>query len=381
MRILELTNYTAGGCGVWHRVKQEAQALAEQGHDVLVCSSNRIKGLPGLADSVDHLGKVEIRRFPAWKLGGESYVTFNTWYIGTNPVLKQILSYKPDVIIVHGYRHTLTHIALLAKEKLACKVYLVTHAPFGRDRTRGVVARFYVNQIYDRFIGPRKLKQFTKILTIAQWEEPHLARLGVTKEQIVYLPNGIHPDCLVGTKPGTGKEALLYMGRIAPIKQLETVIQALALLEERLPVTFVGPAEQSYLNYLRALVQEKNIERWVTFIDTRYTLREEIAWLDKNMYFVLPSKSEGMPQVLLEALARGRVVLASDIQGNAELITHGKNGLLYTTGDALALAGLLTSLYTMSAYKKEQLGKEGIHTAKQFLWPVLLERLERVIRA
>ena len=64
MRILELTTYTAGGCGVWHRVKQEAQALAEHGHDILICSSNHIKGLPGKAESVDHLGNVEIRRFP-----------------------------------------------------------------------------------------------------------------------------------------------------------------------------------------------------------------------------------------------------------------------------------------------------------------------------
>lgn len=371
MRILELTNYSAGGCGVWHRVKQEARALAERGHEVLVCSSNRIKGMPGVADSVDHLGKVDIRRFPAWKLGGESYMLWNPE--------KAVSLFKPDVIIAHGYRHPHTHRALRLGKQNSARVYLVTHAPFGRDGTRGVFARFYVNQIYDRFIGPHKLKQFTKILTITKWEEPSLTQLGVHKEQITYVPNGIHPECLVGTKPGTGKEAVLYMGRIAPIKQLETVIQALALLEERLPVTFVGPAEQTYLAYLRTLVREKGLERWITFIDTRYTLREEIAWLDKNQYFVLPSKSEGMPQVLIEALARGRMVLASDNQGNAELIKHGKNGLLYTNGDPLALAGLLTSLQTMSSYKKEHLGKEGVHTAKQFLWPVVLDRLERAI--
>ncbi|MEK6824229.1 MAG: hypothetical protein AABY02_00065, partial [Nanoarchaeota archaeon] len=65
MRILELTNYTAGVCGVGARVKQEAALLAQKGHEVQIFSSCFTKGSSDTASREDTIGGVRITRFPA----------------------------------------------------------------------------------------------------------------------------------------------------------------------------------------------------------------------------------------------------------------------------------------------------------------------------
>src|SRR3989344_4426789 len=132
MRILELTTYSAGGCGVFARVKEEAIRLAERGHEVVIFSSNFTKGSTDIAIYKEKLGKVLIRRFPAKKLGGESYMKWE--------FEEEALRFNPDIIIAHSYRHKHTTKIINLKEKLHCKIFLVTHAPFGSS-TRTLPAR------------------------------------------------------------------------------------------------------------------------------------------------------------------------------------------------------------------------------------------------
>jgi len=185
MRILELTNYSAGICGVFARAKQEAELLSKN-HEVAIFSSNHTKGSNKLASPEETLGKVKIKRFKTKKLGGESFMH---WF--SKEAQKEALKFKPDLIIVHSYRHPHTTKALKLKNKLNCKVFLVTHAPFIEDdSTRTIKEKLFVN-FYDKFIAPRKINKFNKILAITKWEIPHLLKLGVSKENIIYSPNGI----------------------------------------------------------------------------------------------------------------------------------------------------------------------------------------------
>ena len=156
MRILELTNYTAGGCGVGARVKQEAVLLAQKGHEVRIFSSCLTKGSSDIAPREDKVGGVKIMRFPARKLGGESYLSWN--------FEKEARAFKPEVMIVHSYRHTHTTRALTLGEKIGVPVILVTHAPFLSDNSsRSLLSKWSV-QFYDKFIGPTTLNRFFKIL-------------------------------------------------------------------------------------------------------------------------------------------------------------------------------------------------------------------------
>ncbi len=121
MKILELATYSAGICGVGNRVKEESKRLIKLGHEVRFFSTNIEKGTNKIAPEKELMEGVLIQRFPAKKLGGESYTSWN--------FEDAAIAYKPDVIIAHAYRHTHTTRALSVGKKIGAKVFLVTHAP------------------------------------------------------------------------------------------------------------------------------------------------------------------------------------------------------------------------------------------------------------
>lgn len=179
MRILELTHFSKGICGVFTRVKEESKRLSKK-HEVVIFSSNLTKGSNEIAEENDEVNGVKIKRFPAKKLGGESFMFWD--------FEKSALKFKPDVIICHSYRHPHTVKALKIKKKLNCKVFLVTHAPF--DRERGFLQNLIV-KLYDYIIGRRSLNKFDKVIAITKWEMGFLKKLKVNGKNIVYIPNGI----------------------------------------------------------------------------------------------------------------------------------------------------------------------------------------------
>ena len=367
MKVLELTNYSAGGCGVWARAKQESLLLSERGHEVKVFSSNFTKGSNDLASSTDRIGNVTITRFPAIKLGGESFIKWD--------FEKEALAFKPDIIIAHAYRHMHTHKAIKIAKKINARVFLVTHAPFDRAESRNFISNVAV-RLYDSLIGPRILKKFNRIIAITHWEMPYLEELQVPKNKIVYIPNGISEDFLIPAKKYK-INSILFMGRIAPIKNLETVIKALPSIDnQNILFRIIGPAETPYLQELKREVEKLGLSKRVITTDKIYNKLEEIKELDEYKYFILPSITEGMPQVLIEALSRGKIVIASNNKGNADIIKEGKNGFLFKTSDFKALAELITCLDSLPSQKWSKISENARITASKFNWAHLIKKIE-----
>ncbi len=330
MKILELTNYSAGVCGVWTRVLEEARILSKE-NEVMIFSSSFIKGSSLLAKKEETLNSIKIKRFKAFKLGGESFMYWN--------YEKEALKFKPDLIIAHVYRHFHTSKALKIGKKLGAKVFLVTHAPFVEDNTtRSFFASLFV-QLYDFIIGPFLLNKFDKVITITSWEVPYLLRLGLDKNKISYLPNRI-PD-LFFKQPLSRKEGntILFLGRVSLIKNLETLLKAMSLIEDKnIKLEIVGPAEEEYLSQLKGLINELGLQERILFLSPIFDIKEKIKKIDSAKIFILPSLREGMPQSLIEAMAREKVVISSDNPGSKELVKDQINGYLFQIGNEKELA-------------------------------------------
>lgn len=88
------------------------------------------------------------------------------------------------------------------------------------------------------------------------------------------------------------------------------------------------------------------------------------SWLHSMDVFVLPSRSEALSNSLMEAMACGCAVVASDTGGNPELVTHNVNGLLFPRGDGIALASTLDSLAKDPALRA-RLGQKAAATIQQ----------------
>ena len=93
--------------------------------------------------------------------------------------------------------------------------------------------------------------------------------------------------------------------------------------------------------------------------------------------FVLPSEREGMPLVLLEALAMGLPIVATDVPGNRELVSSGQNGLLVPLGDAAALRQALLSI-TTDPERYRRMSETSRRLADRYSWWAVSAEFEQI---
>lgn len=151
-----------------------------------------------------------------------------------------------------------------------------------------------------------------------------------------------------------GKKIVGYIGRLETGKDLATLLRAIARARDTsLHAALVGEGDQQ--EALQALAVELGIEDQVTF----YGYREDrLSFLKGFDVFVLPSRSEGIPRCLMESMAAGIPIVASDIPGCRNLIDGKTTGLLFDVAD---VAGLRQQIAKMldSAESREGFAKEA----------------------
>jgi len=166
-----------------------------------------------------------------------------------------------------------------------------------------------------------------------------------------------------------GPVRLVSVGRLAAPKDFATLIEAVAALPRGsvcLDVLGNGPQREE----LEALVSAHGLDEWIAFRGTVADVAPELARAD---VFVLSSRSEGMPMSVLEAMAAGLPVVASDVGGIRELV-DAETGILVPPADATALAEALARL-VVDAEERRRLGASGRRRAAgRFALPEWQER-------
>jgi glycosyltransferase involved in cell wall biosynthesis len=165
----------------------------------------------------------------------------------------------------------------------------------------------------------------------------------------VVVPNGVdtekfHPRVAapVWYRPPGVKVVIGFGARLAPQKRPEDVIRAAALLAPAYPeAAFVIAGEGSRRAEYEVLVRSLGVEHAVRFVGYVPDMRSFYASVD---IVVLPSRSEGCPNVVLESMATRRALVVSDSAGSREVVSDGVNGLMFPVGDVPALAAALRRL-------------------------------------
>ena len=98
---------------------------------------------------------------------------------------------------------------------------------------------------------------------------------------------------------------------------------------------------------LEAQAKALGVGERAAFIGYREDIPDLLACCD---LFVLPSLYEGLPLAILEAMAAGKPVIASDIRGNDEVVINGETGLLVPAADSTALAGAIRAILSDHAF-------------------------------
>lgn len=196
-------------------------------------------------------------------------------------------------------------------------------------------------------------------------------RAGVPLARIDVVPNGmLPPDPL----PAGQREALrhaigapadrpfaLFVGRLVKEKNLACLMRALARLpaDERPWVALAGNGPLR--GDIDAMREAAGLDADVRFLGER---KDTAALMQSADFLVLPSSYEGMSNVLMEAMAAGCPVIASDVGGNPELVEDDVTGLLFPSDDAEALARCLRSLGKDAALR-QRLSRQAAQVARQ----------------
>lgn len=142
------------------------------------------------------------------------------------------------------------------------------------------------------------------------------------------------------TKPSDTR-SIVYAGVLSPVKGIHHLIHAFSSVAEQFPsasLFIIGKDEnQKYGAGLRTQVKNLGLENRVRFTGPR-TQSELALWMSEAAILVLPSTSEGLGRVIIEAMATATPVIGSDVGGIPELIQDGVNGFLVPPGDEQALA-------------------------------------------
>ena len=190
-------------------------------------------------------------------------------------------------------------------------------------------------------------RQADGVVAISPAIREELTDAGYDPGRIVHLPNGVSvPEA---TSPGQRAAArndltlgpgpiAVFTGRLAPQKNLEVLVQAWARVHQQRPkaqLVLVGDGPESAR--LREEVHGLHLATLVRFAGEVQVVDPYLRAAD---VFVLPSRDEGMSISLLEAMAHGLPVVASDIPGNRALVEDGVTGLLTGAGspDGVAAA-------------------------------------------
>jgi glycosyltransferase involved in cell wall biosynthesis len=167
---------------------------------------------------------------------------------------------------------------------------------------------------------------------------------GFSQAILVEIPNGVDLSQF-SVRPAQRREGvphLTYIGRLDKYKGVTFLLKGFKELLSRagaVRLTIVGDGPDEFL--LKAMAREIDIDERVTF---RGRQEEVLSEYHRTTIFVLPSLSEGMSNVLLEAMACGLPVVATSVGGNSDIITDRHNGLLVPPGDALTLSTALLEL-------------------------------------
>lgn len=146
-------------------------------------------------------------------------------------------------------------------------------------------------------------------------------------------------------RAGEASLRLLFVGRLEPEKGLPFLVQCVAVLKEQnknvhLDIVGSGVEEER----LQTLVQNLSVSKEVSFHGYVAFGESLFSYYRAADFFVLPSLSEGIPNVLMEAMAFGIPIISTSVGGIAGVIRHKENGLLVEPGSATALAEAITEL-------------------------------------
>jgi glycosyltransferase involved in cell wall biosynthesis len=393
VRILLLSNlyppYVEGGAEILAR--DVAAGLERLGHEVLVLASSF-----GIAKAEQdgriwrtlHLAPTAHfdRKRPLWRQLDQPYNYYRRYHCPANAVeLRRLVdTIRPDVLYiweiaglgVNSLLKVLPGLKVPIIFHLGSYLLLYAHSPDTEQ------SHLRIRWFKQRLIGTVPAFTWTSLIAVSAAVKKQYVQAGFDSDRIEVIYNGIDPRFLslpqakdIANEDTSNKcFELLFVGRLRDEKGILVILKALDLLlhgqsgkdteKPRLHLNIFGTGDKTYVRELEVFLQEKSLADAITFRG-RVSQDELIKYYDCSDIMLVPSLwQEPFGLVIAEAMARGLPVIASNIGGPAEILTHNANGLLVEPGDEQALASAITQLLE-NPQKRTQIAHEARVTVQE----------------
>jgi D-inositol-3-phosphate glycosyltransferase len=300
------------------------------------------------------------------------------------------LEHGVDYDLIHGHYWLSGAVGLALRERWGVPLVQMFHT-LGRlknDASRDGTEREPLLRIAEetRIVGAAD-----RLVAATAIERSHLvSRYGADPERIAVIPCGVDTTLFTPGDQAAARAALglddrprlLYVGRLAPIKGLTTLLDGMARLRQagsRAHLCIVGGDADEPLNghegELRARLTDLALQDVVTFVGAQpqECLRDWYVAADAT---VLPSYYESFGMVALEAMACGSPVVASRVGGLQTTVRDRITGVLVPDHDPAALVEALERVLEDGALRR-RLGREGVRWAALHQWPCVAEAVCR----
>lgn len=352
MKVLLVCPYswaTPGGVGA--HVANLAEALRTRGHEARIVAP----------DAADAPGVISVgRSIPIPYNGSIARLAF-----GPRVAMRirvAIRRYRPDIIHVHEpFAPSVGLATLLATRRPVVGTF---HASAPRSRAYRIASPA-LRPLYRRLAG-----------RIAVSDEARRTVEEALGNAIRVIPNGVNCALFAGAPEPSGS-AVLFIGRFEPRKGARVLIDAFPMLKERHPEASLILVGEGSLRRACEEAVPQALREDVTFVG-RVEPWELAQAMGQAAVVCVPSLGgESFGIVLLEGMAAGRPVVASNIPGYAAVLRDGVDGVLVPPGDvdslAVALAGVLDE-----PERARAMGKAGRDRAARYDWPVVAGEIEAV---
>jgi glycogen(starch) synthase len=270
---------------------------------------------------------------PRWLDGAAFYALF-PWRVA-----RALRRDRPDAVLVQGAQETALALVGRALARVPAQIVADVHGdPAAATRLYGSPLRRTLSLPGDA-LARRAIRRADGVRTISTYTSRLVSDLGVepTAEFPAFMD--LEPFETDRPAPFPARPTVLFVGVLERYKAVDVLADAWRIVAGRVPdaeLRLVGRGTMA--NVPRALVAElPDSVRWDQALPTRDVARA----LDAATVLVLPSRSEGLGRVVVEAFCRGRGVVGSRVGGIPDIVEDGVSGLLVPPGDAGALAAAL----------------------------------------
>ena len=202
---------------------------------------------------------------------------------------------------------------------------------------------------------------------------------GVPEEKIVVIPNAIDLADWTDAQSTVPAEnprpyPITFIGRLDPIKNVPTLIKAVAMLSPLVHLHIYGEGAD------RARI-ESEIEKTGASVTMHGSIARPQSALKQSGLLVLPSLAEGFGLVLIEAMAAGVPVVATDVPGIRDVVRNGETGLLVKAGDADSIVAAVTSLMNDLGLRQRLIASARNTILRSFTWEAVMPLYEQLLGA